>query len=115
MTRDSKPVAAVVMGEGVYFMAEFLQDYLRNNLKHFLNKYTCPFCLIELDKFEDAVTIATTGNYSLYDLLRDYWEDSKITTVRGLPAEDFRGRKAGGDNPFIKKYVDMLFAELKAS
>lgn len=115
MTRDSKPVATVVMGEGVYFMAEFVQDYLSDNPEHFLNKYTCPFCLIELDKFEDAVTIATTGNSSLHDLLRDYWEDSKITTVRGRPAEDFRGRKARNINPFIKKYVDMLFTELKAS
>jgi hypothetical protein len=115
MTRDSKPVATVVMGEGIYFMAEFLQDYLRDNPEHFLNRYTCPFCLLELDTFEDAVTIAATGNYSLHDLLRDYWEDSKITTVRDHPAEGFRGRKARDINPFIKKYVDMLFAELKPS
>ncbi len=112
MTRDTEPVVTVVMGGGVYFMAEFLQDYLKDNPDHFLNQYLYPFCLMHIDKFEDAVTIATTRNLSLHDLLREYWEDSKITTVRGHPAEDFRGRKPTGMNPKNREYVDTLFSEL---
>jgi hypothetical protein len=68
---------------------------------------------MEIDKFEDAITIATTKNLSLHDLLCEYWEDSKITSVRGHPAEDFRGRKPTGMNPKNREYVDTLFSELK--
>src|SRR6266496_1923887 len=88
-TKSKAPIAVVVLGEGVYFINELLNDYLKNDQDHFLNKYSEPYCLMRIEAFERAIEVAASNNLSLYDLLHKYWTGSKSTNITEASAETF--------------------------
>jgi hypothetical protein len=109
-TRQSDPIAVVVLGEGVFFLHEFLNDYLRTNPEHPLNQYTGPYCLMRIEAFEDAVEAAANNNMSLYDLLYEYWVRSKSTNINEPSAENFR-KYPLKERTFTQKLADKFNSE----
>lgn len=114
-TKENIPIGLVIVGEGVYFMPELLNDYLKRNPAHPLNTYPFPYCLIHVEAFERAVEISESTQASLYDLLHEYAQVTKSSGIKDNSAESFEGRHAGKRNQFVKKFVGMLFDEIKAS
>lgn len=112
-TRTSDPLCVVIVGEGVFGMAEAIQLLLERDPEHFLHTLKRPYAIMDLGTFERAVEVAASSVMSLYDLLMEYWQDSITLTPKDHPAEEFRGRGIDQDNRFSRQYVNRLFSKVK--
>jgi len=107
LTQGKPPIAVVVLGEGVYLLPELVDDYLRADSTHWLNQYSIPYCLMQLDSFEDAVEVAAAENGFLYDILAEYIRISREGLPHEHTAEAFHGRDI--EKQFTNMYTRLLF------
>lgn len=108
-TRHRTPIALVVVGEGVSFMPELINDHVQQTPGHFLQSYRFPYGIMALETFEQAIELAATSSTPLYELLQTYALNSQRSDFHQLPAEAFDGQASQSHERFVLNYMTLLF------
>lgn len=101
----------VVIGQGIYFMAEIINMLKTEKPDHFLNSYPHKYGVMALDVFETAVELAYNKESSFNKLLNLFWQDSITADPKNNAAEHFGGLTSESKDAYLKKYTDLLFKD----
>lgn len=115
-TKSTQPIAVVVLGEGVYFISELLNDKLQEEPTHFIHNYPYPFCLMRMETFEKAIEVSSQNDIPLGELLKRYWSGSKSSNISDASAEMFAPfslPKPTLTQEFADKFFSNLFKSIK--
>jgi hypothetical protein len=109
-TKDSIPIQVVIIGQGIEFMAEIFNRGLLN--KEFKNR-TTPYCLIDIETFEDFVDFSSESGTPLSELLTRFYELSKKKDMRETAAEYLVMNKQSYDKKYAWQFSEILLEEIK--
>jgi hypothetical protein len=109
----SKPIATVILGEGIIFTPDILTSIVKESPKHILNTYTIPFALVRISVFEEMVEIARSTSNSLYDLLVQYHNKSNTRSILDPSSENLSDYKYNKSDTYLGGYYDLLFDRIR--
>lgn len=112
---SSPPIAVIVIGEGVEFLAEKIELAVQAGLVDSLGDLPFPYCFMDLETFEYAVEVAVASREGLAQILEEYSIAARAASDgqgNAEAADRFGGRPIPPTNPFLSKATSTALTRL---
>lgn len=101
---ENQPVAVMVIGEGVEFLAEKVEMASQAGMVDSLRDLPFPYCFMDVETFEHAIQVAAASEDGFARILEEFWRTvrsgaSHLNQER--TADQFGGRAASEKNTYL--------------
>jgi hypothetical protein len=103
-TRNSEPILAVVLSEGVYFMSHIVRLQAQEPADR-LYDFKYPYCVLSLDRFEHAVEVSKSHQQPLWSLFEQHYQRSGALDHQSPAADMFGGATIDEDETFAARFA----------
>ena len=83
-TKNTKPIAIVIMGEGIPLILEVIQDQIIRNMVDRLINFPIPFLLLDLNLFEKIISICYSTKRSFSEVIEKYSISGNIHRINSI-------------------------------